>query len=1253
VRLSPALFSPHRIPLIKLVLGVWLTQPLSATAAQGPSDAIAARPKVARDYGALPLSFERNLGQADREARYVAQGAGYSILLDEREAVLLLSRPYGGRGDLLHIAENHSPRPRASVSPADALRMQLIGMNPGAVISGENQLPGTANYFTGNDRTKWLTGVPTFARVKYADVYPGVDLTYYGNRQRLEFDYEVSPGADANLIRMRFDGARRLRLDKAGDLIIASAHGQVSFQKPVIYQPAGEDGRQSIEGSFRIVSRRTVAFIVGRYDHAKLLVIDPIFDYSTYLGPSVAYAIAVDAAGEAYVAGGANTGMPTTGGIQPNPVAKQQFSDASVFVAKINGAGTGLIYCTYLSGNNDDEAYALALDPAGNAYVAGDTQSTDFPVTPGAYQTTYKTTNGSEFGPTNFSGFVAAINSTGTSLLYSTYLSGSTQTSITGISVDSAGEAYVTGLTYDADFPTTTGAFQTSPTGNVAQEPTGFVTKLNATGSTLAYSTYLGGSAGDFPNAIALDANDKAYIVGNTNSFDFPTTPGAFQPANMSGDGSAFVTKLNSDGSALVYSTYLGGNLGFYIALGEAINAAEAVAVDSSGDAYVTGYAISTNFPVTPGVFQPFLNLGTAVGSQNAFTTKFNSSGTGLVYSTYLGGNSSFGGLGGADTATGIAVDSSGNAYVTGGTLDIDFPVTPGAYEQQNLAMSNSGDGASFVTKINSTASQILYSTYLSGSGDQTGETCDCAKGIALDPSGNAYVAGFAVSPDFPSTLGAFEPAGARVVQTPTGPEVQSYSTFVTKFNASEMTSLPATTTTVTSNVTGQEYGQPVTFTATVIPSSGSAPTGTVGFSVLSPSVLALGRAMGPWTTVAVNGSGAATYTTDSLITGQIPVTAYYLGDENNAPSNGTMTEIVSPIPTTTTVTSTANPTAYGSPITFTATVVETATGNPAKGYVTFDMGALSYAQVNLDSAGQATWANGTGGPDLPAGSDTITVSFIPAEPALVDQESSGSILETITAAGTVPPPTFSPPAGSYSSAQQVILNDADSGVTFYYATDGTAPIAGTSNFYSTGAPPIQVNASETIEAIATLPGGQASPVASAVYVINLPQPDFTFSLNSTSLTVDSGGTATTTVSVTAVDGFTGSVSFACTGLPASSSCNFSPSAVTPGVSSTLTIGASSTPSSHLVAITFAPIASLAFIVGWLGLWRKHLAWNLPFAVLLAFGLFSICACGSGGGGSSGGRGQNPPPIQTTSTVTITASSGSLSHTAILTLTVN
>jgi hypothetical protein len=916
------------------------------------------------------------------------------------------------------------------------------------------------------------------------------------------------------------------------------------------------------------------------------------------------------------VAGSTPNDFPTTTGtFQTKPTSKFE----SVYVAKFNSTGTALLYATYLSGNVFDSAAAIAVDAAGNAYIAGGTNSTNFPVTSGALQTVNRSPAG------NNSGFVTELNSTGTALLYSTYLGGSTSSQITGIAIDPSGSAYVTGYTRDTDFPTTAGAYQTAATTKqIANSSSGFVSKLNPAGSALLYSTYLAGSHADASNAIAVNAAGNAYVAGSTYSFDFPTTPGAFQPTTSFKSGMAFVTELNANGTGLAYSTYLGGGFG---------NIATAIAVDASGNAYVTGHTSSLDFPATSGAFQTSLKLYGNQICQNVFVTKLNSSGSALVYSTLLGGSTD--GVGGVSTdgGTGIAVDTQGNAYVTGSTSGIDFPVTPGALETQNLSQLNSVDSGSFFAKINSTASSLLYSTFLSGTGDQSTYSCDCAAGVALDPSDNAYVVGKTVSVDFPITTGAVHTAFDAA-------ESQS---FVTKFEGTELKALPATKVVITSNAESVEYGNPVTFTATVQQTSGGTPTGIVAFNFLgfqTADSFGSGVGMGSWTTVAMNGSGVATFTTSSLTPALSTVQAQYLGDASNAPSSASFTQTVTPIPTTTTLVSSATPAVYGAPVTFTATVLDN-TGKPAKGFVDFQVGNIVYAPVTLDSAGQATWVNGTGGPPLYIGPVSVVAEF---EPNTGYEATTTTLVETFTPLGATPPPTFAPPAGTYTSVQQVTLTDTIPTADLYYTTDGSTPAVGTSLLFGV---PVQVNASATIQAIAIAPGYTASSVASAAYTIHLPPPDFSFSLAPASLSVSPGQSGSTTVSLSALNGFTQSVALSCSGLPPGITCTFAPTSISSPATSSLTVSASSTAklSARKAQIPWVLVIALAALTGWTGVRRRRSPWVVLFAGLWM--LVVLNGCGGGGAAS------NPGPTPTTSTTMVTGVSGSLSHSVQLTLTVN
>jgi hypothetical protein len=648
----------------------------------------------------LPLRFEANQGQTNPQVDFIARGRGYTMFLTPRESVLML-RGSTGRGQ--------------GESSTVALRVQLVGANAQPRGVGLEELPGRVNYLLGKDPAQWRRNVPAYAKVRYPEIYQGIDLVYYGTQRQLEYDFVLRPGADPGRIVLGFEGAEKIELDPKGDLLLHVAGGAIRHRKPVIYQEIA-GARRAIAGGYVLKGAREVGFTVAAYDESRPLVIDPVLFYSTYFGGTgddAGHAIAVDADGDAYVTGRAySADFPTTAGAFDATLAG--LTDA--FVTKLDPAGSGVVYSTYLGGTGDEKGQGIAVDSAGNAYVFGETTSTDFPTTPGAFQVT------PPGGAHDV--FVAKLDPTGSALVYSTYLGGTGDEKGQGIAVDSAGSAYVTGRTGSGDFPRTLGAVQATLGGRTD----GFVTKLNPAGSALVYSTYLGGASDDKGVGIAVDADGNAYVAGETGSRDFPTTPGAFQATSPGGTFDAFVTKLNPSGSALVYSTYLGGkgsDRGFAIALD----------APSNPNAYVTGHTASTDFPTTPGAFQ----VTPPGGAHDVFVAKLNPSGTALVYATHLGGT-------GDDVGEGIAVDPAGNAYVTGQTTSVDFPITVGGFQ-----MTLGGLTDAFVTKLDPTGSALVYSTYLGGTGDDVGH------GITVDSAGSAYVTGETGSTNFPTTAGAFD----------------------------------------------------------------------------------------------------------------------------------------------------------------------------------------------------------------------------------------------------------------------------------------------------------------------------------------------------------------------------------------------------------------------------------------------------------------------------------------------------------------
>jgi uncharacterized protein (TIGR03437 family) len=647
----------------------------------GPSLNRPAQSKLSRGYGKLPLAFEPNVGQTDARVRFLARGGGMTTFFTDTETVMVLSRS----------------REQAVV------RMKLVGAGHPRRVAGLEKLPGISNYFLGNNPAKWRTDVPHYARIQYEGVYPGIDLVWYANQRRLEYDFVVTPGADPNQIQVAYEGVESLRVETGGDLVLRTSLGEVRQQKPRVYQEMGGK-RVEVGARYEIVARNRVRFELARYDRKRELRIDPlVLVYSTYLGGSRndwGYGIAVDAAGSAYVTGYTNSpNFPTQSAYQ----ATYQGGLTNAFVTKLTPAGNALVYSTYLGGSGEERAYAIAVDGAGSAYVTGTTTSTNFP-TQSAYQATFQ----------GGDAFVTKLTPAGNALVYSTYLGGSGVDVGHGIAVDAAGSAYVTGTTWSTNFPTQSAYQATSPNSTFQHA---FVTKLTPAGNALIYSTYLGGSGDEWGYGIAVDAAGSAYVTGDTTSANFPTQSAC--QTTLQGSTDAFVTKLTPVGNALVYSTYLGGR-------GDDVG--NGIAVDAAGSAYVTGETWSPNFP-TQSAYQATYQGG----NSDAFVTKLAPAGNALVYSTYLGGSS-------LDEGHGIAVDSAGSAYVTGYTASTNFP-TQSQYQARNPELYVDA----FVTKLTPAGNALVYSTYLGGSGE------DYGYGIAVDGAGSTYVTGYTQSSNFPT----------------------------------------------------------------------------------------------------------------------------------------------------------------------------------------------------------------------------------------------------------------------------------------------------------------------------------------------------------------------------------------------------------------------------------------------------------------------------------------------------------------------
>jgi len=932
----------------------------------------------------LPLTFEPNQGQTDRQVKFLARGAGYGLFLTPSQAVLTL----GGR------------------LKGDVVRMLLVGANRVAAVTGADPLPGKSNYFIGNNPAKWHRDIPQFGRVRYQSVYPGVDLVYYGKQGQLEYDFEVAPGAAPEKIAFQVQGPQKPQLDDRGDLIFPTGHGEVRLNAPRMYQSYGAE-QQPVAGRFVVHHDGRVGFEIAAYDRSRALVIDPVLTYSTYFGgsgdeacpaisrvvvgpisfpPSGCPAVAIDASSNIYLAGSTTsadlplTPQPAT---TPPPAAFQAAlaTAPDVFVTKLNSAGTAIVFSTYLGGDGADTSAGVGVDSAFNVVVAGTTTSTNFPVSGSAFQAAPASAGAHAF--------VSKLDATGHTLAYSTYLSGNGLEAARGLAVDFKDKIYVIGTTTSTNqpdathsFPATLGAFQVASLGTSQF----FVSKLDPGligFPSLVYSTYFGGGSplngATVGGGIAVDANANVYITGGTNfqhtgstATDFPilnayqgcldTPPPASTTTTPNCTTSvtavdAFVAKFNpaaASGSQLLYSTYLGGT-GDDVGYG--------IAVDSGLSAYVTGSTSSTDFipPTGTTPFQKCLDdptnpatCATGVTASDAFVAKLGNPCTGsscttttvpLNYFSYLGGS-------GTDVGLGIAVDTLQGAHIAGWTSSANFHTINNPIQ---AALSGTVDG--FVARIDTTAASPTslghYATYLGGSGN------DFATSIATDAQGNSYVAGETASADFPkaSPLQATLNGGTDAFLSKLGPTVSL-----------------AVTETVSPNPVG--VGNNVTFTYT-ISNQGDLTTGIIFTDVISSAATFVSANSSPGQTSCPATGGTVTCTVGTLNGGATatvtvvltPTQAGSLSDGGRVTVFGTNVVVTpNPPPAVATVNDfgiTVAPAtatvAAGIPASYTVTVTPTgnipetvtvsASGAPTGGTATFPNGA---SFTNLSSGPQS-----------------------------------------------------------------------------------------------------------------------------------------------------------------------------------------------------------------------------------------------------------------------------------------------------------
>jgi hypothetical protein len=720
-----------------------------ATSAARPA---ASSAELANAYRRSGLSFQQNEGQTDAQVRYLARGAGYALFLTPQQAVIALRNSPTPRSKRDPRVRPVRPARQPHHDEGSVISLELAGANTNPTMSGIDQLPGHVNYFTGSNPKNWRTNVPSFSAVKYQAVYPGIDLVFYGNQRRLEYDLIVAPGADPSQIAFDIRGAKNLRINANGDLAMQVAKGEVDLQKPTIYQE--RDGqRKEVAGNYAIAGNGSVKVVVDKYDATQPLVIDPVLDYSTFLGGSsddIANGIAVDAAGDAYVAGTTmSTDFPTAGAGATYQGSSK--SIPSVFIAEFNPTATApLLNSTYLGGTGGEEGTAIAIDGSGNIYVTGQTFSFDFPTTGNALIQSPLIVNDAGIA------FLTVLN--GSSLVYSSYLGGGEGDEGWGVAADANGQAYVSGQAYPSSF--NVGAANTFSSSLTNANGSAFLARIDTTkagAASLAYYTFLSGTGagilnpGGFPAevafAVAVDSNQNAYVTGYTTSQDYPTSTSntnTYQPtlSYVPANGVVFLTEINTavtGAPSLVYSSFVAsptaggsGDIAFGIALGP-----------TAGVAYLATAVTAPGYPTTPTSFRPTPPSANGSGAITLINTTA-SGAAGLQYSTFFGGENS-------DTTTSIKVDSAGNVYASGNTSSAQLPVSPGAF----IATRTNPNGEGYVLKLNpggNGAADRLYASYLGGSGD--GTNADLAQGIAIDSNMNGYVTGQTVSSDFPHTSG-------------------------------------------------------------------------------------------------------------------------------------------------------------------------------------------------------------------------------------------------------------------------------------------------------------------------------------------------------------------------------------------------------------------------------------------------------------------------------------------------------------------
>jgi hypothetical protein len=1212
---------------------VWAILVLAAATVE--SQSAPAHPAVVGNYGRLPLTFEANQGQSASQVKFISRGPGYSAYLTSDGMSLSLRASHAELSPTLSKGGTPHARQQTKVG----LQFKLVGANPNPAVLGEAALPGRVNYFMGNDPHKWRQNIPTYAQVRYKNVYRGIDLVYYGNNQQLEYDFSLAPNADPQQIRFEIKGARRIGITKEGSLSLQVAGGELHFQAPIVYQESNGQ-RIPVKGAYVLTDASHVGFRVANYNSNKTLVIDPVLVYSTYLGGNGSeqpYGIAVDATGNVYVSGSTDsTDFPLT------TIGDPSSSNPHVFVAKLDPTGSNLIYADYLGGSIDDYGFGVAIDASNNVYLTGCTASSDFPMVQ-PFQRTY---------PGNFNAFLSKISADGSSLLYSTYFGGNGSDIPAGIAVDAAGEMIIAGSTSSTNIPLAN-PYQASAApnqGNVYGQY-GFLTKFTADGSSLVYSTYFGGSSNVPYNCgaspcwtepytsiagLAIDQSGNAYVDGDTNTYNFPVTQNAYQATNSTPMNASvgFVGKFDGSGT-LQYSTYFYETSGLETSI-------TGIAVDSMGSAYITGAAASDGtFPVTTTSICDPGSSGAACGY--AFVTKFDATGSTLLYSTFLGPNNNA-------VPQAIAIDGNGDAYVaavaTGSPFTTVNPIE--SYSQGNDLL---------LVEIDPAATTQLLATYVGGTGDDE----PVPAGMSVDANGNIYILGMTDSSDFPVTPTAYQAALNA-----------NTDSFILKIR-------PASGAAVTLSPVSLQFGDQ-----------------QVGTSSQPQTVLLRNMGSAALSISSITAAGDFTET-DNCATSvpaasscQVAITFSPTVPGSRTGSISIQDAVAGSTQSINLIGSATGPAVALAPQSLTFSGVTVGSSSAFQTITLTNSGNQSLAVSGIAVSGSFTQTNNCPSNLAAMASCSINVTFTPSASgtsagAITITDNATGGLQTVALTGTtsaISSAVLSPQSLTFNG---VIVGTASATQTVTLASNGTqalsiSGISVSGSFAETNNCPTSLavgstcsisvsfdpNATGTTTGALTVSdnaSGGSQSVSLSGTASSATKSDFNITGFSTSATITVGATATYTLSVNPVGGsFTNAVKLSCSGAPASSTCSFSQPSVTPGASSksfTVTVttaGASAQIArpAHGDKLLYAVFMQLQgfglfgmFLTGSKGRNKKFSKFLLLALLIGALLFMSACA-----GGTGIAKQSTTGTPSGTYTVTVTGVSGTLQHSLPLTLTV-